>query len=417
MNTLSHFAALVGIDWADRKHDICLKATNSTKLEFSVLPHRPDTIDAWANTLRKRFKGKPVAVCLEARKGPLVYALMKYDFITLFPANPQSVARYRRAFKPSRAKDDPTDAKLLLDLIQRHPEKVPPWQPDNPEIRALTLLLEMRRRIVGDKVRITNRLTATLKNYFPQALELFEDKDTFIFCHFLGKWPTLDAAKRARPSTLLGFFQEHNARYAEVNARRIEAIKTASPLTWDAGAILPNKILVQALAKQLTVVLENIRQFDREIASIFNTLDDAPLFAALPGAGPQFAPRLLAAFGQDRERFSSANSLLQYAGIAPVTERSGNKFWVHWRYSCPKFLRQSFVEWTRETTRHSFWARAFYQQQRERGKPHQMAIRSLAFKWIRILYRCWQDRTPYNEAKYLMALKDKGSPLIKNLAH
>ena len=416
MNTLSAFVALIGIDWADRKHDICLRAENSTKLEFSVLSHTPEAITEWAGTLRKRFKGKPVAICLEARKGPLVYDLMKYDFITLFPANPQSVARYRRAFKPSRAKDDPSDAEVLLDLLERHSDKIPPWRPDCPEIRTLTQLVEMRRRIVGDKVRITNRLTAALKNYFPQALDLFKDKDTIIFCHFLEKWPTLQAAKRARQSTLMAFMQAHNARYTQVNKQRVETIKTATPLTSDVGAIQPNQLLVQALVKQLEIVLQNIRMFDKEIVTLFHSLDDAPLFAALPGAGPQFAPRLLAAFGQDRERFSSANSLLQYAGIAPVTERSGNKCWVHWRYSCPKFLRQSFVEWTCETIRHSFWARAFYQQQRERGKSHQMAIRSLAFKWIRILYRCWQDRTPYDEAKYLMALKDKGSPLIKNLA-
>ena len=116
------------------------------------------------------------------------------------------------------------------------------------------------------------------------------------------------------------------------------------------------------------------------------------------------------------ERFVSADALCCYAGIAPVAERSGNKSWMHWRYSCPKFLRQSFIEWTNQTVRFSFWARAFYQTQREKGKTPQMAIRALAFKWIRILWRCWQDRKPYDEAKYLMVLKEKGSPLVKELA-
>jgi transposase len=194
-------------------------------------------------------------------------------------------------------------------------------------------------------------------------------------------------------------------------------IQSAISLTQDEGAIQPNRILVQALVKQLAVVIENIHMFDREIAELFKTLEDAALFSALPGAGEQFAPRLLVAFGQDRGRYSNADSLLQYAGIAPVTERSGNKSWVHWRYSCPKFIRQTFVEWTSESIRHSFWARAFYHQQREKGKTHQMAIRALAFKWIRILFRCWQNRKPYDEAKYLMALKAKGSPLINELAN
>lgn len=140
------------------------------------------------------------------------------------------------------------------------------------------------------------------------------------------------------------------------------------------------------------------------------------MFAALPGAGPHLAPRLLVAFGEQRSRFQSAQDLLRYAGIAPVKESSGQKSWVHWRWSCPKFLRQTFVEWALQTRKHSFWAEAFYQMQRQKGKTHQAAIRALAFKWIRIVFRCWQDNQPYDEVKYLMALKRKGSPLVQNLA-
>jgi hypothetical protein len=86
---------------------------------------------------------------------------------------------------------------------------------------------------------------------------------------------------------------------------------------------------------------------------------------------------------------------------------------VHWRFCCPKFLRQSFVEYAGESVRHSFWARAFYMQQRAQGKSHQVAVRALAYKWIRIIYRCWQTRQPYNEVEYLESLRQKGSPLLK----
>ncbi len=409
------FAALIGIDWADRKHDVCLQLCDSTAREFSVLPHKPEAIEAWAGELRRRVDGKPVALCLEQCKGPLPYALSKYDFIVLFPVNPQTVARYRRAFTPSRAKDDPRDAEILLDLLERHGDKLTAWRPSSPQLRALQQLTEMRRRLVADKVRLTNRITASLKNYYPQALDWFKDKDTQIFCDFLLRWPSLNAAKRTRKETLLQFFQCHNARYPEINTRRVEQIKTATPLTEDDGVIHPNRLLMQALVTQLKVVLESILTFDKEIQALFSQHDDAALFQALPGAGKQFAPRLLAAFGEDRNRFPNACDLLQYAGIAPVTERSGNKSWVHWRYSCPKFLRQSFVEWAGETVRHSFWARAYYQQQRSKGKAHAVAVRALAFKWIRILHRCWLNRTPYDEARYLMVLQDKGSPLIATL--
>ncbi len=124
-------------------------------------------------------------------------------------------------------------------------------------------------------------------------------------------------------------------------------------------------------------------------------------------------PRMLAALGDNRDRFNSAEEIQNYAGIAPVTERSGQKSWVHWRWQCAKFVRQTFVEWTAKTVNSSYWARLYYQGQREKGKSHQSAIRALAFKWIRIIYRCWKTRTRYDEAKYLLALKARKSPLLK----
>jgi transposase len=205
-------------------------------------------------------------------------------------------------------------------------------------------------------------------------------------------------------------------RYAEVIAQRIQAIKSATPLTTDEGVIVPNALLVQTLVAQLRVTLHAIADFDTAIAQCAQHHPDFFLFQALPGAGPVFASRLLVAFGEQRERYASAAELQKYAGIAPVTERSGKKSWVHWRLQCPKFLRQTFVEWAAESIRHSFWAQVYYQQQRDKGKAHQAAVRALAFKWIRILYRCWQERTPYDEAVYLQALHHRGSSLLHNLA-
>jgi hypothetical protein len=125
------------------------------------------------------------------------------------------------------------------------------------------------------------------------------------------------------------------------------------------------------------------------------------------------APRLLAAFGSQRDRYRNADELQTYSGIAPVTERSGKRKWVHFRWACPKFLRQSFHEWAGHSIAQSVWARAYYQQQRGRGSDHHAAVRALAFKWIRILFRCWKDRVAYDENKYLAALAKRGSPLGK----
>jgi transposase len=411
------FAAFVGLDWADAKHDVCLQAAGTAQREFLSLEHSPEEINAWVQTLRTRFNGQPVAVCLELNKGPIVSALRNYDFLVLFPVNPLTVAKYREAFTPSRAKDDPTDAELQVEILLKHREKLTPLSPESPTMRALAQLVEHRRRLVGDKVRLTNRLTSALKNYFPHVLRWFQDKDTAIFCDFLSRWPTLKAAQLARRTTLESFFRAHHVRSADVITTRIEAIKSAMALTTDDGVITPNALLVQALVAQLRVTLQVIADFDTAIAQHAQEHPDFSFFDALPGAGAVFAPRLLVAFGEQRERYASAEELQKYAGIAPVTERSGKKSWVHWRLQCPKFLRQTFVEWAAESTRHSFWAQVYYQQQRAKGKAHQAAVRALAFKWIRILYRCWQDRTPYDESVYLHALNRRSAPLLHNLAN
>jgi transposase len=410
--TLEHFAAFIGIDWANAKHDICLRSAESKALEHSVLQHSPEAIEAWVMALRERFGRQPIAIALELDKGPVVYALQKYDGFVLFPVNPTMLSKYREAFTPSGAKDDPTDAELALQLLLRHPEALKGLKPQSAPMRSLVQLVQDRRRLVNDKVRITNRLTNALKNYFPQPLQWFRDRDTVLFCDFLSHWPTLKQLKRARRSVLEAFFHEHNVRRRTVIEERIQAIRSALPLTEDPAIIEPQSLLAMALIAQLRCALDAIERFNSAIEATTAQLPDYAIFSSLPGAGPTFAPRLLAAFGEDRERYQRCEELQKYSGIAPVTERSGQKSWVHWRYRAPTFLRQTFVEWAAETIPRSFWAKAFYKQQRNKGLSHQAALRTLAFKWIRILFRCWQDRTPYDEATYLLALQRSGSPLL-----
>ena len=153
------FAAFIGLDWADQKHDFCLKYTDPDSLEYGVFKHTPEAIDEWDLSLQKRFNGQPVAICLELKTGPLVYALLKYNFIVLFPIPPMALSKYREAFAPSGA-DDPTDAFLQLDYLLKHPESLKPFIPDTVETRIIQRLAEDRRTLVGEKVRLTNRITA-----------------------------------------------------------------------------------------------------------------------------------------------------------------------------------------------------------------------------------------------------------------
>jgi len=280
------FTAFIGIDWADTKHDICLQAANSNRREFSVIPHKVDDIEAWARSLFERFGG-PIAIALELSKGPIVYALQKYDFFVLFPINPSTLAKYRQAFTPSGAKDDPTDAHLIL----RHPDRFKPLVPQSVEMRTLQSLVEQRRSLVNDRVRITNRLRNALKQYYPQPLEWFDRIDTLLFCDFIERWPTLIQIKRARATTVKKFFHEHNMRFANVVETRLQQIKSASPLTLDDAVISPHRLQTLVLVDLLRVILKAIKRFDEEIASLAPKHPDYALFDALPGAGPSLAPR------------------------------------------------------------------------------------------------------------------------------
>jgi transposase len=190
------------------------------------------------------------------------------------------------------------------------------------------------------------------------------------------------------------------------------AIKAAIPLTTDKAVIKASVVMVKALAAQLQTALAAVHEFDCEIEAICRTHEDFDLFASLPGAGKVYASRLLTALGSNRERWASADELLCCSGVAPVVERSGQSSWTRWRYLCPKFIRQAFVEYAGESIRHAQWARAFYLSQKAKGKSHQAAVRSLAYKWIRIIWKCWQTRTKYSEARYGDSLRKKGSAFV-----
>ena len=409
---LSQFTAIIGIDWADKKHDVCVQDTKTGRRHASQVRHRAEELDEWARSLHRRYGG-PIAVALELSKGPIVSVLQKYDFFVIFPIDPSTLANHRKAFTPSGAKDDPTDAEFALKLLLTHTEHFKPLNPQSVEMRTLMVLVEQRRKLMSDRVRITNRLRNALKQYYPQTLEWFDHIDTHLFCDFIKRWPSLEQARRARKSTLETFFREHNMNRKALLESRIQAIKSAMPLTEDEAVIVPYRLQAQMLVAQLEVALESIKIYDSEIAAVAPQHPDYGLFNVLPGAGPTLAPRLLVAFGEQRERFASAAEVQKYGGIAPVTKRSGQSTWIHWRWQCPTFLRQTFVEWSAQTINKSYWAGLYYDQQRAKGCSHQTAVRALAFKWIRILYRCWKTRTPYDEARYLRALQERGSPLLK----
>jgi transposase len=415
VSKLNSIVAYIGLDWADERHSVHLQTAEGTT-EHLELEQKPAVLHEWVAQLQQRFAGGQIAVALEQRKGAVIHALLMYDCFVLYPINPKALARYREAFRTSGAKDDPLDSELLLDLVVRHRDKLRAWVPDTVESRTLQALCEQRRKLVNQRVALTNRLTSLLKQYFPQALEWVGDLPSVQACDFLTRWPTLAVVQRARAKTLRQFYRAHNCRKTDVIEARLAAIASARPLTTDAAVVEPLSLSVQTYATQLRALIAAIQTFDQRIAEVFATHADHDVFASFPGAGDVCAPRLAAAFGTDRSRWDSAMEVQAHSGIAPVTERSGKTLWVHHRLACPKFVKQTFHEFADQSIRFSRWARAYYDQQRLRGNNHHAALRALAYKWIRILFRCWKERRPYDEHTYIDALRRRGSPLAKNFA-
>lgn len=416
MNTTSQnldptdYAAYLAIDWADQQHVWSLQVAGQTKKETGTLEQKPEVIGPWVAKLRERFGGRPVAVALEQSRGALIHALLPYDFLVIYPLHPTMVAKFREAFKSSGAKNDPLDVDQILQILTKHQALLQPLQPDTPQTRLLARLVEDRRKAVDLRTGHVQAALASLKEYFPQAIELANGNlQSRLASDLLKKWPTMAAFQQAKPETLKRFYYGHNIRRPEIIEKVLAVATTAQPLTTDPALVESGQRLSQLHLQVIQTLNPLIEDYDRRIEVVFHDHPEVKLFNQLPGAGPAMAPRLLAFFGTDRSRFATAANAQSFCGIAPVTKSSGKTKVAFFRQACPKFARQTFHEFARLSLQDCQWARNYVDYYTAKGKKFHAIIRALAFKWIRILFRCWKDQQPYDETKYLASLKARGS--------
>ena len=301
------FAVFIGIDWADQKHIWCLQVAGSKRRESGELEHSPEAVEAWVAHLCQRFAQRPIAVAVEQSRGALVFMLSKYAPLYLFPVPAQMAASMRQALYPSGAKDDPRDADLLLDLLLQHRNKLRRLSPDSEATRRVQNLVEERRKLVDEKTAQINRLTDHLKLYFPQMLEWFGRLDSELVCALLERWPSLEELQRAPLASLRAFFRKHRCRERERVERRVDAIRRAIPAIRDRAVIEAKSAAVKVIVQLVRILIEGIDDMDGQIEEAAMAHPDFFIFNSLPGAGPVMAPRLLAAFGSQRERYRSAS--------------------------------------------------------------------------------------------------------------
>jgi transposase len=407
------FAAFVGIDWADEKHAYALAVPGSREIERGEIQQTPEAIQQWVETLRVRFAGQPIAIALELTRGPLVWALCAYEFLALYPFTPQASARFRGVLHPSGAKSDPSDAQTILKMVIHHRDLLHRLRLDDPDTRLLEQLCRDRRDAVEERTRCVLRLTATLKEYFPLAPEVFGPLKNNAACRCLLKWGSLAELQAAPLHVVRKFLHGLNCR-VQIE-ERLNLIAPAKPLTTDLAVVESRRRKAQLMAELILVLNNRIQEYDERINELFQRHPDRQLFDNLPGAGAALAPRLLVAFGLDRSRWESAALISSYSGIAPIEISSGKSRHHKMRRACPKYLRQTFHEFAAKAVTYCPWSRKYYEIQIANGKTHHHAIRSLALKWQRILWACWMNNTPYDEATYLKTLQQNGSPYALDL--
>ena len=336
-------------------------------------------------------------MALEQSRGALFAALTPHKVLDLYPINPDQLANYRKAMSPSRAKSDPVDAELLARFVAHHHPQLRRWQPDEAATAKLKELAQLRRNLVEMRKGMLNKLKSNLKLYFPLILTFGQDLNVPLILDLLRRWPTLHDLQRVHPKTLRCFLHGHGRKNADQQTEFITNVRAAVPLTTEDALVGPRSLLVQGLVQQIRDLNQTIATFDEQLKTATATHPDQPIFRSLPGAGDVLVPRMIAAFGSDREWFQSAEEAQSYTGIAPITQASGKSQHVVKRTAC------------------SAWSKAYYDMRRAQGTQHHAAIRALAYKWLRIIYHLWKTNTIYSETTYQTQLRKHNSPLLKYL--
>ena len=414
-NNPSQPALFIGIDWADQEHEAYVIDGQGQGTQETI-EHTPEAIDAWVGEKLRQAGGRPIAILLEQKRGALIHALMFRENVILYPINPKQFARYRESYTNAGCKDDRSDARLLARMLNERYLQLEPWRPDDESTRMLARLCQTRRQLVDERTRLALQLIAQLKAYFPLVLGLASGRSVSpLMLELVRRWPDPRQLRRADRRILHKVLKEQGCRNEEKRQELIERIRSAKLLSQDRALIEPAAVVVQSLARQIPVLQKAIDELERKIETEMKSHPDAALFTKLPGAGKALAPRLLTAFGSQRDRYAHADEVATLSGIAPVTKQSGKSRFVHRRYACPKYLRQTFHEFADQARKWCPWSRAYYRLQRSRGMKHHAAVRKLASRWIRILFRVWKTRTAYDPAAYLETITRKNPQIVQFL--
>ena len=401
-NELTHFA---GFDWAKDHHDVVVVDRIGKIVKQFSFEH---TAPGWRQFQEHMAEFAAVGLAIEARHGTILERLLELQSC-VYAIHPQRAKAYRQRKVPSGNKTDQVDAWSLADALRLDGADWRALSPQDPLTQELRLLCQAEVALIQERTALINQLQHALYEYYPAALEAFEEWTLPSAWAFVVAFPTAEVLAQGGKRKWEKFLHAQKLARPETYQKRLQIFARAKEFVGAPALVRAKSRLAVARAKQLEVLQQQIDEHRQAIQRLFLKHPDVEVFSSLPGAGEKIAPRLLAAIGEDRALFPDAQSLQCLAGTAPVSYQSGQVHRVRLRQQCNKFFRHTVHLWANLSRACCPWAATYYHALREKGKSHACALRALGHRWLKILWKMWQTRTPYDPALHARNQLQHGS--------
>ena len=385
--------AFGALDWASQTHCVVVVDQTGKVIEDFQIEH---SALGWKKFREKLQSYGSIPFGIETSQGAAVEQLLEAG-MTVYPLNPKSAQAYRERKAPSGVKDDQLDAWSFADALRVDGHGWKALKPEEPLIKELRLLCRDEVSLIEQRTAFIQQLRHALAEYYPAALEAFEDWTSVSAWMFLERFPTAQALAQAGKRKWQNFLHSRRLWGRDQGPRRMEIFARATEFAGTAASVKAKSLLALSLVQMLFTLEKQLGLYCRRIEELFASHPDHDLFGSLPGAGSKIAPRLLAEIGDDRERFDGDAQALQcFGGTGPVTKRSGKYRRVQQRWACNKHLRHAMHLFAEHSLSRCVWAERYYQHHRQKDCSHADALRRVGHRWLKIIHRMWMDRTPYD---------------------
>jgi transposase len=399
-----------GVDWAAEEHAVSVLDDAADRSHRTAIRHTAEGFDRLVAWLGRLGDPADLPVAIERPDGRLVDRLLEAGH-PVVPVKTNAIKAWRESETISGAKSDPGDADVIADYLRVRHRALRVLTPFSDETRALRLVVRTRDDLVAQRVAATNQLTALLDAFWPGAKDVFADVESPIALAFLTRYPTPASAARLGEKRMAAFCTKHGYCGRRSAAALLKRLRAAPPGVTDPAQTEAGRDAVLALVTVLTGLNTALKDLDRSVVAHLGEHPDAEIFTSLPRSGRINAAQMLAEWGDCREAYDSAESVSALAGQTPVTKKSGKHESVTFRWACNKRFRNAIDTFADNSRHASPWAARIYTDAIGRGHDHPHAIRILGRAWMRVIYRCWTNHTPYDEALHGGAQRLKEPPM------